>query len=44
VLKHDDSALQGVGVAAPVPACRTLHGVAEGRDEVVERAAALVGR
>jgi C-terminal processing protease CtpA/Prc len=44
VLKHDDSPLNGVGVAATVPASRTLRGVAEGRDEVVERAVALVSR
>jgi hypothetical protein len=44
VLKQDDSPLQGVGVAATVPAVRTLRGVAEGRDEVVERAVVFVGR
>lgn len=44
VLKHDDSPLNGVGVAATVPASRTLRGVAEGRDEVIERAVSLVSR
>ncbi|HEX3127116.1 MAG TPA: S41 family peptidase [Thermoanaerobaculia bacterium] len=44
VLKHDDSPLQGIGVAPTVPAYRTLRGIAEGRDEVVERALAAVGR
>jgi C-terminal processing protease CtpA/Prc len=44
VLKQDDSPLQGVGVAPTVPAARTLRGVAEGRDEVVEKAIAAVGR
>jgi hypothetical protein len=44
VLKHDDSPLQGVGVAPTVPASRTLRGVAEGRDEVVDRAVAFVSR
>ncbi|HYN20030.1 MAG TPA: S41 family peptidase [Thermoanaerobaculia bacterium] len=44
VLKHDDSPLQGAGVPATVPAVRTLRGVAEGRDEVVARAVAVVAR
>ncbi|MES1245894.1 MAG: S41 family peptidase [Acidobacteriota bacterium] len=44
VLKQDDSPLQGVGVAPTVPAARTLRGIAEGRDEVVDKAVALVGR
>jgi hypothetical protein len=44
VLKHDGSPLQGVGVAPTVPASRTLRGIADGRDEVVERAVDVVGR
>lgn len=44
VLKHDDSPLQGVGVAPTVAASRTVRGIAGGRDEVVERAVALVSR
>lgn len=44
VLKHDDSPLQGVGVAPTVPAARTLRGIAEGRDEIVEKAVAVVSR
>lgn len=44
VLKHDDTPLNGVGVPATVPAVRTVRGVAEGRDEVVERAVAVVAR
>lgn len=44
VLKHDDSPLQGVGVAPTVPAARTLRGVAEGKDEVAEKALAVVAR
>jgi C-terminal processing protease CtpA/Prc len=44
VLKHDDSPLQGVGVAATVPVSRTLRGIAQGRDEVVDRALAVVSR
>jgi hypothetical protein len=44
VLKQDGSPLQGVGVAATVPASRSLRGVAEERDEVVDKAVAVVGR
>lgn len=44
VLKHDDSPLQGVGVAPTFPAARTLRGITDGRDEVVERALAVVSR
>jgi hypothetical protein len=44
VLKHDGSPLQGIGVAPTVPAARTIRGVAEGRDEVVEKAVATVSR
>lgn len=38
-LKHDGSPLHGVGFAPTVPAARTLQGIAEGRDEIVEAAA-----
>lgn len=44
VLKHDDSPLQGVGVAPTAAASRTVRGIAGGRDEVVDRAVALVSR
>ncbi len=44
VLKHDGSPLQGVGVAPTIPAARTLRGVAERKDEVVEKALAVVSR
>ncbi len=44
VLKHDDSRLQGAGVAPTVPAAPTLRGISEGRDEVVERAVDVVRR
>ncbi|MES1211534.1 MAG: S41 family peptidase, partial [Acidobacteriota bacterium] len=43
VLKHDESPLHGVGMAPTHPAARTLRGVAAGRDEIVERAVAVVG-
>jgi len=42
VLKHDGSRLHGVGIAATVPASRTQAGVADGRDEVLERALQLL--
>ena len=38
VLKHDGSRHHGVGIQPTVPARRTLQGVAEGRDELLERA------
>ncbi|HSF41598.1 MAG TPA: S41 family peptidase, partial [Thermoanaerobaculia bacterium] len=44
VLKHDGSPFHGVGVAPTVPAARTLRGIAEGRDEGVERAVRVVLR
>lgn len=44
VLKHDGSPFHGVGVAPTVPAARTLQGIAEGRDELVERAVGVVSR
>ncbi|HSK78422.1 MAG TPA: S41 family peptidase, partial [Thermoanaerobaculia bacterium] len=44
VLKHDGSPFHGVGVAPTVPAARTLRGIAEGRDEGVERAVGVVFR
>ncbi len=42
VLKQDGSRHHGVGVEPAVPAARTRAGVAAGRDEVLERALALV--
>ncbi len=44
VLKQDGSRHHGVGILPTVPASRTLAGVREGRDEVLEKAIALVGR
>jgi C-terminal processing protease CtpA/Prc len=44
VLKHDGSRHHGVGIHPTVPATRTLKGVAEGRDELLERAIAVVSR
>ena len=38
VLKHDGSAHHGVGIAPTVPVEPTAKGIAEGRDEVLERA------
>jgi C-terminal processing protease CtpA/Prc len=42
VLKQDGSQHHGVAIVPTVPATRTLRGVAEGRDEPLERALALV--
>jgi hypothetical protein len=43
VLKHDGSRHHGVGIAPTVPVSRTIKGVAEGRDEQLDRAVAVVG-
>jgi C-terminal processing protease CtpA/Prc len=44
-LKHDGKTLlNGTGVQPTVPAARTLRGIAEGRDEVLERAVEIVSR
>jgi C-terminal processing protease CtpA/Prc len=43
VLKHDGSRHHGVGIQPTVPVSRTLKGVAEGRDEVLEKAIEVVG-
>jgi C-terminal processing protease CtpA/Prc len=42
VLKHDGSQHHGIGIHPTVPASRTIKGVAEGRDELLERALRLV--
>jgi hypothetical protein len=42
VLKHDGSRHHGVGIVPTVPASRTRAGVADGRDEVLERALSLL--
>jgi C-terminal processing protease CtpA/Prc len=42
VLKHDGSRHHGVGIQPTVPVTRTIRGIAEGRDEVVDRAVAVV--
>jgi hypothetical protein len=44
VLKQDGSRHHGVGIVPTVPALRTLRGVAEGRDEQLERAIEVVSR
>lgn len=43
VLRHDGSRHHGVGIRPTVPVARTIRGVAEGRDEVLERAIEVVG-
>ena len=43
VLKHDGSRHHGVGIQPTVPVSRTVRGVAEGRDEILERAIQIVG-
>ena len=42
VLTHDGSQHHGIGILSTVPASRIPAGVAAGRDEVLERALALV--
>lgn len=42
VLKHDGSRHHGVGIQPTVPVSRTLKGVAEGRDEFLDRAIEVV--
>ncbi len=43
VLKHDGSRHHGVGILPTVPISRTIAGVAAGRDELLEKAIAVVG-
>lgn len=38
VLKHDGSQHHGIGIAPTVPIEPTAQGIAEGRDEVLEKA------
>ncbi|MDI1445351.1 S41 family peptidase [Polyangium sp. 6x1] len=42
VLRHDGSRFHGVGVRAHVPARRTVKGIREGRDEVLEMGIGVV--
>jgi C-terminal processing protease CtpA/Prc len=42
VIKHDGSQHHGVGIQPTVPLSRTIRGVAEGRDEQLEKAIAVV--
>lgn len=44
VLKHDGSQHHGVGIQPTVPVSRTARGVAEQRDELLERAVAVVSQ
>jgi C-terminal processing protease CtpA/Prc len=41
VIKHDGSRHHGVGISPTVPVSRTVKGIAEGRDEVLEKALEL---
>jgi C-terminal processing protease CtpA/Prc len=42
VVKHDGSEHHGIGIHPNVPSLPTLEGIAQGRDEVLERAIAVV--
>ena len=42
VLKHDGSQHHGVGIQPTVAVSRTVEGIAAGRDELLERAVAVV--
>jgi hypothetical protein len=42
VVKHDGSEHHGVGIHPTVPVSATVKGIAEGRDEVLERAIEIV--
>jgi C-terminal processing protease CtpA/Prc len=44
VLKHDGSQHHGVGIQPTVPVSRTIRGVAEARDEQLEKAIAVVSQ
>jgi C-terminal processing protease CtpA/Prc len=44
VLKHDGSRHHGVGIQPTVPATRTIRGIADGKDEVLEKAIEVVSR
>ena len=44
VLKHDGSRHHGVGILPTIPVHRTIRGVAEGRDEVLERGIEAVSK
>lgn len=43
VLKHDGSQHHGIGILPTVPVHRTIAGVAAGKDELLEKAIAVVG-
>jgi C-terminal processing protease CtpA/Prc len=44
VLKHDGSQHHGIGIRPTVPVSRTIQGVADGRDEILEKAIKVVGK
>jgi len=41
VLRHDGTRHHGVGISPTHPVSRTIKGIAEGRDEVLEKALEL---
>jgi hypothetical protein len=43
VVKHDDSRHHGVGIAPTIPVERTVEGIREGRDELLEAAVRAAG-
>jgi C-terminal processing protease CtpA/Prc len=43
VIKHDGTPHHGVGIRPTVPATRTIRGIADGRDEVLEKAITAAG-
>lgn len=43
VLKHDGSQHHGIGIQPTVPAKRTIHGVKDGKDELLDKAIQVVG-
>jgi C-terminal processing protease CtpA/Prc len=44
VLKHDGSQHHGIGIRPTIPSSRTIKGVAEGRDEQLEKAIEVVSK
>ena len=44
VIKQEGSRHHGVGIRPTVPVSRTLRGVTEGRDEVLEKGIEIVSR
>lgn len=42
VLKHDGAPHHGIGIQPTIPVSRTIKGITEGRDEILEKAIAVV--